>query len=191
MPAPPEFGNAFGNIGIVEVFKELKAQHTSQSDGHIGITREIEVDLEGIQDHNQPGAQNGLLKCERLMIVVEEDVHRVGQQNLFGQSRAEALHARGEFIHRFLSVGELLVHVAVADDGTGNELREERDIGSEGNDTALHPRVAAVHVDRVGHDLEGVERNPDRQLQPFDRLQPAEARDERKILNEEIGVFEE
>ena len=38
VPAPPEFRNAFRGIGQVEVFREVEAQHHSQSDRHIRIT---------------------------------------------------------------------------------------------------------------------------------------------------------
>ncbi len=54
MPASPEFGDALGNIRIVEVLEELKAQHISQSARHVGVAGEVEIDLEGIGDDAHP-----------------------------------------------------------------------------------------------------------------------------------------
>ena len=39
---------AVGNVGKVEVLQEFKAEHTTQTDGHIGITGEVEVNLQRI-----------------------------------------------------------------------------------------------------------------------------------------------
>ena len=56
---------------------------------------------------------------------------------------------------------QLPVDVAVADDRSGDELREERDVGAEGDVILLRVGVEPVHVDHVGERLERIERDPD------------------------------
>ena len=55
MPAPPELGDTFGDIGIVEVLQKMKAEHAAQANGHVRIGGEIKVDLEGIGQGSYPG----------------------------------------------------------------------------------------------------------------------------------------
>ena len=45
MPAPPEFGNSQRNVRPVEVDREVKTHHACSGNRHVGITREIEIDL--------------------------------------------------------------------------------------------------------------------------------------------------
>ena len=60
MPAAPIFGNAAGDIGIIEVFGENEAENVAQTNGHIGITGEVKVELQGIEQNGCPVAQHGV-----------------------------------------------------------------------------------------------------------------------------------
>ena len=46
MPTPPKLRNAFRDIGIIKVLKEVKAKHPPQADRHIRIAGKIEINLE-------------------------------------------------------------------------------------------------------------------------------------------------
>ena len=48
MPAPPEIGDAAGNIGHIEVHGEIEAQHLAHTDAHQRVTGEIKIQLQGI-----------------------------------------------------------------------------------------------------------------------------------------------
>ncbi len=61
------------------------------------------------------------------------------------------------------TVIELIGDVLIADDRARDQLRKQRYIGAEGDDVLLHRRVTAIDVDRIGHRLEGVEADTDRQ----------------------------
>ena len=58
VPPPPEFRHRGGGIGIVEVFREVKAQHLPHADGHVGVAGKVEVDLEAEGRDAQPAAEN-------------------------------------------------------------------------------------------------------------------------------------
>ena len=42
MPSAPEFTDGLRDVGIIEVFFEMKAEHSSGPDCHVGITGEAE-----------------------------------------------------------------------------------------------------------------------------------------------------
>ena len=48
VPAPPEISDGAGNVRVIEVLKEIKAEHLAKTDCHIGIAAEVKIDLEGI-----------------------------------------------------------------------------------------------------------------------------------------------
>src|ERR1700721_1195227 len=50
MPAAPEFGDAGRTIGLVEILGKMEPKQTAQTDRHVGITREIEINLQRIAD---------------------------------------------------------------------------------------------------------------------------------------------
>ena len=54
MPTLPEFCNVLAQERMPEVFFQLKAHHTGNSDCHIGITGEVEVNLHGIDNDTIP-----------------------------------------------------------------------------------------------------------------------------------------
>ena len=72
MPPPPEFRHAFGYVRIVEILKKMEAEHTTKTDGHIGVAGKIEIDLEGEEQNAYPGAE-----CrESAHIAADQGVHR-------------------------------------------------------------------------------------------------------------------
>ena len=48
MPPPPEFCDGFGNVWVIEVLQELKAENGAKSDGHVRIPAEIEIQLQTV-----------------------------------------------------------------------------------------------------------------------------------------------
>ena len=54
MPAAPEIPHGGGSIGEIEVFRETEAQDLTHADGHVGITGEIKIDLEGVAQDGEP-----------------------------------------------------------------------------------------------------------------------------------------
>ena len=54
MPSSPEFADACGVIGIIKVFREIKAEHFSQADSHIAVARKIKINLKRESDNSEP-----------------------------------------------------------------------------------------------------------------------------------------
>ena len=162
MPAPPELGHALGDIGVIEVDAELEAQHPAQAAGHVGVTGEVEVNLQGVGAGPRPGPQHpgghGVGGHG-----VPEHAELVGQQDLLRHADHEQAHAGVEQGGRLVAGDELVVHVLVADDGTGDELGEEGDVAGEVHQAVGGLAVVPIHVDEVGHGLEGVEGDADGQ----------------------------
>ena len=190
VPAAPEFGDAAGDVGVVEVLRELKAQHPPEADGHEGITGKVEVDLEGVSDDAQPGQRGGYRLEAQGLHLVPKGADAVGQQDLAGDTHNQqpdaVLHLRQGNGAAF----QLLVDVGVKDDGTGDQLGEQHHEGTEVDEVMLGLDLAAVNVDGVGHDLEGVEADAQRQSQPGQQGDggPEQGVD---VAQEEVCVFKE
>ncbi len=45
VPTPPKVRDRATTVGMIEVFKEVKAQTSPYTDSHVGIAGEVEVDL--------------------------------------------------------------------------------------------------------------------------------------------------
>jgi len=43
VPTPPEFSNALGDIGIIEIFRKPEPHHFSKADSNIRIAGKIEI----------------------------------------------------------------------------------------------------------------------------------------------------
>ena len=53
MPAPPELYDSTRLVRRVEVLGKLDSKHVTQSDRHVGIPREVKVDLERIGERTE------------------------------------------------------------------------------------------------------------------------------------------
>ena len=189
VPAPPEFSDGPGDIGIVEVAQEIKAQHPPQAHSHIGIAREVKIELEGEGQDAQPSPCRGELRCGHGLVGVPEHAEIIGQKDLFRQTHHKDLHTGGKLLRGVGAVLQLIVQVLVLDDGTGDELREEGDKGAEGNDVLLAPGVPSVDVDGIAHGLEGVEGDADGQADIQHRHEAQTDGGER--FGQEVPILEE
>ena len=95
--------------------------------------------------------------------------------------------------NRWCALLELLADVAVADDGAGEDVREERDPGQVVDHALRRLVLAAVHVHGVRDAGEGVEADADRQQQPEGRqvgVRPDQPQDAVELVDEEPAVLE-
>lgn len=189
MPAPPEIRDRARDVGVIEVLKEIKAEHFAKTDRHVRIAAEVKIDLEGIAQDAQPGGQNTALAERKGVDCLEDLSAAVGQQYFLGQAAHEADHALVEFVDALFPVLQHIGNIPVTDDRTGDQLRKHGDIGTEIDDGSLRIGIVTVQIDRIGHRLEGIETDADRQTQ-LQRLQKGDA-DGVEIADEEIIVFEE
>ena len=150
MPAPPEFRDGLRHIRQPEVLWIPEAENASEADRHIGISREIEINFKGIQQHPKPDAKRGL--CRQIAV---EQLRRglsriVRDQYLFCKTDAEARHAVENFLRFRLSGAHFLLHIAVAHDRPGNELREQADVKQEARIRVLNADASAIDIHDIG-----------------------------------------
>ena len=48
VPAVPELGDGLREVGRVEILREHEPEHQTETDGHVGVAAEVEVDLERV-----------------------------------------------------------------------------------------------------------------------------------------------
>ena len=200
VPAPPEIRDRTGDVGVVEVLGIVEAEHPAHADRHVGIGREVQIDLQHVGRRAEPALQHREALDRREVLRKERGVRGrggreqqligqraagVGQQRLLRQADREAAQA-GQKVPAGLTADEKLARKGlVADDRAGDALVEQRRVEQHVPVAALGVGVAAVDVDDVGHQLEGIERNADRQRDARDEVgdRPEDRADQR-------GVFE-
>ena len=147
MPAPPEFRNTLGDIRIIKIFKEVKAKHPTQADRHIRISRKVKVNLEGKSQQPDPCGQNRKLLELHGGDLTPDRAHSIGDENFFAEACDKPFDAAGKIIEAFPAILKLSDNGAHTDDWPRNELREQRHIGAERDDIALHGDISTVQID--------------------------------------------
>ncbi len=163
MPAPPEFAHRLRDVRIVEILENAKSEHAHQSDGHVRVSGEIEVDLQRVANETQPSDRCGELGGRDGEDLVCDAPQRIGHEHLFAQAEDEAPGSLGDVAEAPLARDDLTGDVLVSDDRSGDELREEKNIEREGAYPALRRRVPASYVDQVRKRMEGEKRDSERQ----------------------------
>ena len=162
MPPAPKLRHALGNIGIVEVDAEFKAQHSPQASSHVGVTGKVEINLQRIGTGSRPGPQ-GAGGHRVGGHGVPQHAKLVGQQHFFGQPHHKEANPGIKKGGRLPSGDQLLVDILVPDNGAGDELGEQGDVGGKVNQVMRGRAVIPIDINEIGHRLEGVEGNPDGQ----------------------------
>ena len=185
VPAAPEFGDAAGDIGIIEVFGKAKAEDLPQADGHIAVPGKIEVDVQRVGHSIHPGEQHRGLAA--LLVDGDELIQHIGQQHLFGKAQHKPLRPRCRLPQAVPPFGKLRFNIGIAHNGPGDELREHGDIGRQIDEIALCPDRPAVNIHHIAEDLEGVKADADGQRHPQQRdRKPGNGIE---AFQEKIGVF--
>ena len=188
MPPPPELRHGGGGIGVVEVFRKVKAQHLPHADGHVGIAGEVEVDLEAEGRDAQPAADGrqrpGRLRCQ---LRVPQRADAVGQQHFFRKAHGEPPCPGGERRCRVRPVNQLRRNILIADDRPRHQLREHSHICAEGHHVPLGGRVLPVDINGVAHGLESEKGDADGQGQSQGRN--GDTGNQGQVGGEEIPIF--
>ena len=189
VPTPPELRDAAGDIGVVKVGQELKAQHPPEARGHVRVAGEVEVDLESVGQDPQPRPRHREVGDSRRLADIPELPHVVGQEQLFRHAHGKDLHAGGKSVSPVLPAVDLLPQVLILDDGTRYQLGEEGHKGAEIQDVPLGPGIPPVDIDGVAHGLEGVEADADGQVDA--QYREKTQADGLQALRQEVVVLEE
>src|SRR6185437_14628978 len=201
VPARPEFAQAGGEVGIVEVQDEMEAHQLRHAASHVRVAAEVEKDLPPEGD----GCEHQRRRAERLRIFIDPlDVERkeVGQRQFLEQPDQKERRAVGEVLQPDLGEFiELRQQMPGALDRPGHELGKETNEGRETEKVPFAMDVAEIEVDRVAQRLEGEERDADGEqvfeaerhqrgrIGQFGRyMEPGE--EVVDVFNGEAGVFE-
>ena len=194
MPASPEVDDIGSLVGRIEIERQAHTDEKRQSDGHIGIGREIEIELQRIGKRARPCVIE-----KRCFARMKHNAHRfdkaVGNQHFLSEPDGEDREARGD--HRRIRAecfrpSELRHHRLMMDNRSGQQMRK---IGDEQSiiDKASRPRTlmcfhfTARGINQISDLREGEKRNAERQ---HDMHQvPLRAEHEVGVGNEEIGIF--
>ena len=192
VPAPPKVLNRHSLIRVVEVLEIAEAHHAAHADGHVGIRREVQVDLQAEEQHAQPvtsrrlSSQAGIADGQQR---IGNRSARVGQNGLFRQTDAEASHAVVDVVFSRTAFVNLFGNRLVAHNRASDALMEERRIEQQLPITGLRINFPAVDIDHVRNELERVERDADGQHDFGNQLGHTEYRLE--VGAEESQVFED
>ena len=126
---------------------------------HIGISREVEVQLQGEEQRRRPSSR----KCH--VAETEQSRYRsvaaVRDEHLFHKSHGKTEHTVVQLLKAHLSVGKLHFDILVSHYRTCDKLREEGNVQKKPEKRLLHICVSAVHVNHVRHCLECEEADTD------------------------------
>ena len=100
MPPAPEFGDGGRLVRGVEVLGKAEAQQQGDADRHVGIAREIAVDLQGIAVDARQALEARIEQrlVEDAVDEIERDVVR--NDRLFEESRKDQEDSRAEHFAR-------------------------------------------------------------------------------------------
>ncbi len=172
---------------------QVEAEQLRRRDRHVGIAREIAIDLDGIE-HGR-GHDRGAVIIGR-MAEHGIDIGRqiVRDAGLLDEAEEE-LDQRGadrDGIEPPQAV-ELRQEIISAHDRPGDQLREEAHEGRIVEQVAPRMHMPAIDVQRVAQALEGIEADTDRQDQPQRHrigLDACGMQQGHEGIGEEIEVFE-
>src|SRR6266545_8240433 len=54
VPTPPEIGDRLREIRRIKIFSENETEHQAEPNRHVGVTAEIEINLERIRERSEP-----------------------------------------------------------------------------------------------------------------------------------------
>ena len=157
MPPPPEFLNGLGKVGRIEVFEQMNAQHFRSADGHIGVAREVAIDLQSI-DHGGKHQENAGIAFVASVHRVYQHRRPVRDAELQEEAPDEGkkppaqlgkVRPLGAFV-----LGQQLVPPA---DGAGQDLGKEGDEQRKPQEILFRLVFTLVDVDQVPGCLEGKE----------------------------------
>ena len=190
MPAAPELGDRLADVRLFEVFHKAETHHQAQTDGHVAVTGEVEIQLRGVRQRSEPGIAGG--RGLQGKTVIGNHCQGVGNEYFFDKPLHEPRGTFAELVQGVGAVIELVGQVAKAQHGPGNQVREDRDKGGKVDQVAGRRGIAAVHVDDVADGLEDVERDPDGQqyIGQDERVQTHRTHHGVDAVDAKVGVLE-
>ena len=189
MPSLPELADVQALIRRIEVDRQLDVEHQRNARRHVAIAGEVEIQLEGIADGDEPRFRR-VERQRGSKASIHRDGKGIGDDDLFHQAAGEGVKPRREVIEveaAVFRVGKLGDDFAVQHDRTGDELGEERD-KQRVIQNVIARHGAPIAVDDIGKLLKGEERDAQRECDAVERQVQTEGMVH--VIKEEIVIFE-
>ena len=164
MPAAPELGDRGRLVGRVEVDVEPEAEEERQPDSHVGIAREVAIDLQSVAIDAHQVLEAGVeRRClEDAVDKIEADIvrdHRLLHQAAEDEEKSLAKRLAG---HQRIAV-DLRDEITCPHDRSRHQLREEGDVEEVIDPSPERLDPPPIDIDHVADALEGEERDTDGQ----------------------------
>ena len=164
MPAPPEIGDARGEIREVEVAGQFEPEPLRATHGHVGVAGEVAVDLRRPSEAGPTLRRQ--IECTRIREHRrhEQLIELIRDEHLLEQPQQEKVQPLGNLLrrHRWRRL-HLRQKLDRPHDRTRGELREERHEEGVIEEAPHGLDLPAIHVHRVADALKRVEADADRQ----------------------------
>ena len=175
--------------GRVEVLGDLDVEHPAHTDRHVGVTGKVEVVCNRVLKRVIPRRHEWHVVADIIKVKLSVGTHRVGKEHLLGRTDREKEETERDILGlktEIVLVLKLADHLGMVNDGTYDQLREERDEQQVVEDVVILGELL-VRIDNVGNKLECEERDTDRQDNVFEREIGAE--DRVSVFNKEVSVL--
>src|ERR1700733_4026719 len=153
----PEVCDAGGEVRPPEVNRKMESEQLGHPDGHVRVTRKIEVDLDAERDYGGPGGYHSGLLGDVLKVAIGNLRELISHHHFLGQAEEQEQQAAQHVIgRRALPVVKIAEEFARAHDGPGHQLREERNKQRVIDGIGNRLLFLAVNIDHVRHALESM-----------------------------------
>ena len=162
MPLRPEFPNAGGAVGMIEIKDKVIAEPTCHAASNIGVPAKVTIDLDGKHEPDKPPVQTGMghTCCAKGRIDCRSKI--IGKNHLFEIAFDDQIQPDP---CRFFGDGFILCQLwqklGCAFNGAGYQLRPERNVGKEMQDICRRFQCSAVGGNGVAERLERIKTDPD------------------------------
>ncbi len=161
VPAAPEITHGNGDVWIVEVFRIVEADHPTEAERHVGVGREIKIELQHIAERAEVGTADG--ECgvagER-QEGFRERAEMIREHSLLREAHAEAPESLRQILGAAAPLVHLRGHLRVARDRALRHLMEGHGVQQHMKEIARRG-LFRIDVRNVADQLKYIEGNPE------------------------------
>lgn len=155
MPSSPEFSDTFGNIGIIEVFRKMETENSSEADGYIRVAGKVKINLESKSGCVNPVKKDGfLIGCMENGTKLAESIC---YKYFFAQTAGESFHTLSSHFKAVFPFCKAGINVCITDNRSGYELRKKGCVGAKIDNIFLRFDFTQIDIGNVAEYLEGIE----------------------------------
>src|SRR5436305_15015812 len=133
MPSSPEIRWINSLVRRIEIWRKADAEHMGKADGHVAVSREIEINLIGVAESAQPGAS--CAECrERSQSGIDYGGDSIGDEDFLNEADNDvgADDVDTDAAIYQITVLEVAFDPLYAHNWSGNVLRQTRAVASDG-----------------------------------------------------------